>query len=282
VWVDRHGQRLGTIGDPDDVQPIFVALSRDGRRLVEMRTVEGNSDVWLIDIDRATRRRLTYDPARDAVPVWSADGHEVFYASERTGIFGIYRIAVDGSSTESLVTAGAAPQLPTDVSADGRFLSFRQQNPTGGDTLWTVGLDGHSKPTRLTDTHSEQREGRFSPDGRWMAYQSNETGRWEVYLKRFPGPSAPITVSKSGGLDPFWRHDGRELFFVDPQNRLLAAPVTLAAETATLGNPMTLFEAGDNRLTTDTPDGERFLLVERIAPPPPITIVLNWAGPTQR
>jgi hypothetical protein len=103
-----------------------------------------------------------------------------------------------------------------------------------------------------------------------------------VYLKRFPGPSAAITVSKSGGLEPFWRQDGRELFFLDPQNRLLAAPVTLAGETATLGNPITLFAVGDNTLTTDTPDGERFLLVEPVAPPPPITVVLNWAAPPRR
>jgi len=275
VWVDRHGQRLGTIGDPEDVEPIFVALSRDGRRLVEMRTVEGNSDVWLVDIDRGTRRRLTHDPARDAVPVWSPDGRHVFYASERTGIFGIFRVAVDGSSTESLVTSGAAPQLPTDVSADGELLSFRQQNPTGGDTLWTLRLDGESTPARLTDTPSEQEEGRFSPDGKWIVYQSNETGRWEVYLRRLAGLHAAILVSTSGGLAPFWRPDGRELFFTDPKNRLLAVPVTLATESATVGNAATLFDVSDNDLTTHTPDGERFLMVERTAPPPPITLVLN-------
>lgn len=219
-WVDRHGQRLGTIGDPEDVEPIFVELSRDGRRLVEMRTVEGNSDVWLIDIDRGTRRRLTHDPTRDAVPVWSPDGRHVFYASERTGIFGIFRVAVDGSRTESLVTSGAAPQLPTDVSADGGLLSFRQQNPTGGDTLWTLRLDGRSTPARLTDTPSEQREGRFSPDGKWIAYGSNETGRWEVYLRRLSGPHAALPVSKNGGLSPFWRPDGRELFYTGPAESL--------------------------------------------------------------
>jgi serine/threonine protein kinase len=278
VWVDRQGKRLSTVGDPEDVEPIFVALSRDGRRLVEMRTVEGNSDVWLIDIDRGTRRRLTHDPARDAVPVWSPDGRDIFYASERTGIFAIYRVAVDGSSTESLVTSGVAPQLPTDVSADGQLLSFRQQNPRGGDTLWTLRLDGHSKPTPLADTPSEQKGGRFSPDGKWMVYQSNETGRWEVYLRRIPGLNAAIPISKSGGYSPFWRHDGRELFFTDPKNRLLAVPVTVAMESATVGNPVTLFDVGDNNLTRDTLDGERFLMVERTAPPPPITFVLNWAG----
>jgi len=278
VWVDRHGQRLGTIGDPEDVEPVFVALSRDGRRLVEMRTVEGNSDVWLIDIDRGTRRRLTHDPARDAIPVWSPDGRDVFYASERTGIFGIFRVTVDGSSTESLVTSGAAPQLPTDISPDGQLLSFRQQNPTG-HTLWTLRLDGQSTPTRLADAPAEQTEGRFSPDGKWIAYQSNETGRWEVYLTRLPGRQAAIPVSRSGGLAPFWRPDGRELFFTDPKNRLLAVPVTLATESATVGSAATLFDVGDNDLTPHTLDGERFLMVERTAPPPPITLLLNWAGP---
>ena len=281
VWVDRHGQRLGTVGDSEDVEPNFVALSRDGRRLVEMRTVEGNSDIWLIDIDRGTRRRLTHDPARDAVPVWSPDGRHVFYGSERTGIFGIFRVAVDGSSTESLVTSGAAPQLPTDVSPDGQLLSFRQMNPTG-HTLWTLRLDGQSTPTRLADAPAEQREGRFSPDGKWVAYQSNETGRWEVYLTRLPGLHAAIPVSKSGGFAPFWRPDGRELFFTDPKNRLLAVSVTLAMESATLGNAATLFDVGDNDLTTHTLDGERFLMVERTAPPPPITLVLKSLSEAQK
>jgi eukaryotic-like serine/threonine-protein kinase len=278
VWADRHGQRLATIGDPEDVEPIFVELSRDGRRLVNMRTVEGNSDVWLVDIDRGTRRRVTHDPARDSIAVWSPDGRDLFYASERTGVFAIYRIAADGSSTESLVTSGAAPQLPTDVSADGQLLCFRQQNPAGGDTLWTLRLDGHSKPTRLTDTPFEQRAGRFSPDGRWIVYQSNETGRWEVYLRRIAGPTSAIPISTSGGLAPFWRPDGRELFFTDAKNRLIAVPVTVATESATVRNPVTLFDVAENYVTRQTLDGERFLIVERTAPPPPITFVLNWGG----
>ena len=161
------------------------------------------------------------------------------------------------------------------MSTDGELLSFRQQNPTGGDTLWTLRLDGQSTPARLTDTPSEQLEGRFSPDGKWIVYQSNETGRWEVYLRRLAGLHAAIPVSKSGGLAPFWRPDGRELFFTDPKNRLLAVPVTLERESATVGNAATLFDVSDNDLTAHTPDGERFLMVERTAPPPPITLVLN-------
>jgi serine/threonine protein kinase len=278
VWVDRQGKRLGTIGDPEDVAPIFVELSRDGRRAVEMRTVEGNSDVWLVDIDRGTRRRLTHDPARDSVAVWSPDGGDVFYANERTGIFGIFRVAVDGSGTESLVTSGAAPQIPTDVSADGRLLSFRQQNPAGGDTLWTLRLDGQSRPDRVTDTPFEQRAGRFSPDGKWIVYQSNETGQWEIYLKRLAGSHAAIPVSKGGGLAPFWRPDARELYFSDLQNHLIAVPLTLATESATIGTSAMLFDVGESDLATQTLDGERFLMVERTAPPPPITLVLNWAG----
>jgi hypothetical protein len=117
-----------------------------------------------------------------------------------------------------------------------------------------------------------------TPDGKWVAYQSNETGRWEVYLTRLPGLQAAIPVSRSGGLAPFWRPDGRELFFTDPQNRLLAVPVTLATDSAALGNAATLFDLGENDLTPHTQDGDRFLMVERTAPPPPITLVLNWAG----
>jgi serine/threonine protein kinase/Tol biopolymer transport system component len=282
TWADRMGRRVAMLGEADDVTPPYAArLSPDGRALSVDRTAEGDTDVWVIDTDRGTKLRLTHEPVREAAGVWSPDGRTIAFASERTGLFGIYTKLADGSGGETLVSSSSAPRIPTDWSPNGRFLIFLQQSVQGGNSLWILPLTGNQTPTALDPAPTQQDRGRFSPDSHWIAYESREnTARTaEVYVRRFPGPSGAIQISTNGGSFPIWRHDGRELFYIAPGNQVRSVSLRLGADTAAAGPSTPLFELGSRRLLDISADGQRFLLHEETEPPAPITLVLNWAGP---
>ena len=193
-----------------------------------IRDATGNADVWLMETRRGVLSRFTTHPAEDVFPVWSHDGSRIAFASNRSGEVGLYQKAATGIGDEEvLLPPGPVAVLAADWSPDGKFLLYDRLGPETGVDLWVVPLRG-GKPFPAIQTESDERDGQFSPDGKWIAYQSNRSGRFEVYLQPFPGPGAPVQVSKNGGAQVRWRQDGRELFYIGLDGRLMAVPIQLS------------------------------------------------------
>jgi dipeptidyl aminopeptidase/acylaminoacyl peptidase len=282
-WVDRSGRPIALVGGPDVGQPGFGKLSPDGRTLALGRTVNGNTDIWLIDMERGVPRRFTFEAVRDRTPMWSPDGARIVFASERTGVFDLYERAVDGPGTEKLLLASPEAKIVEDWSPDGRFILYQVQNPKTDRDLWVLPVTG-GKPLPVAQTPSAEQVGRFSPDGRWVAYSSSETGQSEIYVQPFPGPGGKVQISTGvmnlsgligGGAE--WRRDGREFFYLGLNNRVMAVPIAISGSTLKAGTPQALFTVATGGFLASA-DGQRFLVSTVTAPPAPITVVLNWAG----
>ena len=186
---------------------------------------------------------------------------------------------------EALLLESAENKNISDWSPDGRFILYTNQSPKTARDIWALPLQGDRKPFVVVQTPFEERDARFSPDGRWIAYQSNETGRNEIFVQPFPGPGRSWQISTTGGTGAQWRGDGREIFYLAPDNRLMAVPVTIDAKTsaADAGNPVALFALRPGATYTATPDGRRFLIntPTDAATASPITVVVNWKPPAQ-
>ena len=276
-WIDRAGRQISTVGAPDLAQTQPLRLSPDGSTLLVTRTVAGNSDVWLIDLERGVPRRFTFETVRDISAVWSPDGRQILFSSERTGVFDLYERPSDAAAPESLMLASSEPKTPEDWSPDGRFILYRVQDPKGDDDLWVLPLAGDRKPVSVTQTQFAESGGRFSPDGRWIAYQSDESGKTDIYVQPFPGPGGRLQVSTGGGSFAQWRRDGRELFYLGSDNQAMAVPVAPNGPTLKAGTPVRLFSVSAGGFIA-SPDGQRFLVSTVTADAAPITVLLNWAG----
>jgi Tol biopolymer transport system component len=289
VWFDRSGRETGRAGDPrDGVQASFLAL--DGRRVAVQRVVNANSDIWVLDLERGVFSRLTTDGSTDIHPVFAPDGRTIVFGSNRKGPFALYQKAATGTGEESLVLSSAGQNVTaTDWSKDGRFLLYRTIDPKAGTDLWVLPMQGDRKPVPVAGTEFEEREGQFSPDGRWIAYQSNETGRFEIYVQPFPGPGGRVQVSSEGGAQVRWRPDGRELFYIALDGRLMAVPISFDRNSteARAGTPVPLFAtrvggAVQSNMVIQyavSPDGRRFLMnTVTDDATAPITMILNWRG----
>jgi Tol biopolymer transport system component len=262
-----------------------LSMSADGRRLCINRLVNGNMDLWLLDVVRGVSSRLTFDPAEEAIAVWSRDGSRVVFNSNRMGVYDLYVKSVDDPKPEELLLKTNQNKAPVDWSRDGRYVLYRSPGKTTGFDLWALPMDGDRKPFPVVQTNFEERDGQFSPDGKWIAYQSNESGRVEIYVQPFPtGRREPI--SNGGGAQARWRPDGKELFYIALDGRLMAVPIRLdtAGRAFEAGLPVPLFathmggaiQGATAQQYAVSPDGQRFLM-STIAETrtPPITVVLN-------
>jgi Tol biopolymer transport system component len=276
AWFDRGGRPLGLVGSADRSWLTTPQLSPDGQRVAVARGEEFSSDTWILDATRGTSTRLTFGAKSDAVPMWAADGHRILL---QTGPRAIVRNLESGS--EDVLFESAIDRV-ADWSRDGRFLMLSR-----GTDLWVVDLAGDRRPFPFLETPTNERQAQLSPNGKWIAYTSNETGRDEVYVQRFPVPGAKYQVSQDGGAMPRWRRDGAELFFLTTRQFLTAVPIH--GETSLeIGPPVSLFrtrlilqgsESSGGLVTTYdvTPDGQRFLLNGPPEnPAPPMTLVFNW------
>jgi len=285
TWFDRTGKLVGVAGEPDANGLVTPALSPDGRRIAVARAVQGNQDMWVIDVQRGGATRFTFDPASDAYGVWSPDGTRIAFMSNRKGIYDLFLKSSSGAGAEELVLASPFTKLPSDWSLDGRFLLYQQGDPKNGWDLVALPMTGDRKPIVVVSTPFEERGGQFSPDGRWVAYQSNESGRFEIYVQPFPGPGGKWQASTAGGVHPRWRPDGKELFFLAPDAKLMAVPVRASDSTFEAGSAAALFQTrtvtgGSADLTPQyavSRDG-RFLfnVLDDTTTAAPITVVLNW------
>jgi Tol biopolymer transport system component len=282
VWLDRNGRDLGTLGPPAD--HYAPRLSPDGTRLAEgrMNLESTTGDIWLTDLTRNVSSRFTFDPADEQLPVWSPDGKRLFFGSSRDGVQNLYQAASDRPGSEELLLRSSVWKVADDVSPDGRFLIYETSTPKTQIDLWILPLSGDRTPRPYVATPFGEFSAQFSPDGRWVAYVSNESGRAEVYVQPFPGPGGKWQVSAAGGSMPCWRRDGKELFYFGGDGRLMATEVALGPSFESR-SPTALFKVSlpsPDRQYDVTPDGSR-ILVNRIsgeAEGAPITVVLDWAA----
>ena len=293
TWVDRTGKAVGVAGEPDASAPSYPELSPDGRRVAIPRAVQGNIDIWLRDLLRGGMTRLTFDPADEAgLVVWSPDGRRVAFGSSRTGAFSLYLRPSDGSGTDVRFGPPDNSKLPTDWSRDGRWLLYFEIGPaTAGRDVWALDMEATDRPPRVVaNTPAEESQAQFSPDGRWVAYQTNASGRFEVVVQPFEDAGGKWQVSTAGGVSPRWRADGKELYFLAPDATMMAVPVTAAGTSFSAGSPVALFptrivEGGTARTLPQyavARDG-RFLINQPVgdATAAPITLILNWKPPAK-
>jgi Tol biopolymer transport system component len=277
AWIDRTGARVASLGDADTAQPGNVQVAPDGRAVALSRTINGNTDIWLMDATRATRRRFTLDASLDTGPLWSPDGSRVVFASDRrAGNLDLYEKPTNAAEGERVLLESAQDKFPNDWSPDGRFILYRSTDPTTRNDLWALPLFGDQKPLPVAETRGSETFGQFSRDGRWVAYQSDESGRPEIYVQPFPGPGAKIQISSDGGSAPEWRADGRELFFVS-EDRLMAVSLADKGTVVEPGTPTALFPVPEGPHVPSA-DGQRFLVLAIVEEASPITILLNWAA----
>jgi Tol biopolymer transport system component len=272
TWKDRTGRELGHVGEPGIYED--VRLAPDGRRAAVMKGDPrlGTSDVWIVELDRNVATRFTSE-ADTGIPVWAADGKQIAYCSPRDAPPSLYLKRLGGGAEEVLLPSNGSLQCPADWSPDGRVLLFMERHASTGLDLWTLDL-GSRAAAPLLRTPSRETQPRFSPDGRWIAYVSDESGRPEVYLQAFPGPGDRLRVSVDGGRLPRWRRDGRELFYKGAGERLMAVPIELGSMS--IGAPVPLFGLGSSDFDASA-GGNRFLVV---VPEPGATsgatVVLDW------
>jgi WD40 repeat protein len=289
-WLNRAGTVLETI---KEAPPFFLnpSLSRDDRRLALFI----NTDIWLFDMTSRTPRKFTYDPANDFAAVWSPDGNHIAFNSNRRGEFDLYQKDAIGTGGDELLLQTSEGKTPTDWSSDSQYLLYRSLSPTTTFDLWALSV-ADRKPFKVVATSAEERDGQFSPDGKWIAYQSNETGLFQIWVRPFPAPGTDVKpddrwlFSNGGGTQVRWGRDGKELFYVALDGRLMAVPVNVEehGRAVTAGPATPLFSigtpifGGGTALPWYSVSGDvrdvRFLVTNSTQPAVsvPITVLLNW------
>ena len=282
-WLDRSGNNLGPFGDPGDFGAMY--LSPDGKHLGVGVYESNTGEIWLYDVARGVRTRFAPGPGRRVSPIWSPDGQKIVFSSDQGGPYDLYRKAADGSAAEELLYADTLGKDPTSWSPDGRFLIYDATNRQSRVDLWLLPLTREQPGAPLKPILLQQQgyDGQFSPDGRWVAYGSTESGKGEIYVAAFRGKE-PLSgkkwqVSTAGGYHPRWRRDGKEIFF--EQGKVMAAEVSVNGDAVEIGKVHELF--GPVLLAFGYPyevsaDGQRFLAAVPNGQPAaePLTVVENW------
>jgi len=295
---DRDGKEIKTIGDPGDYAS--NRISPDGQRLAVgmLDSSFRNYKLWVFDLFRDRKIRLTFGPVRTQFPVWSPDGNSVVFASNVTGIYHLVLRRGDGMGEESTLLQSETSKYPTAWSADGHFVAYNTTSPGKNLTeLWIVPTSGDRKPYAFLQGSFNVGQGQFSPDGHWMAYGSDESGRPEVYVTPFPGAGTKWQISSTGGTSPRWRHDGKELFYLSADSKLTAVQVNGGGSAFQIADSRPLFhvllKTGASRLDLNptneqigydaAPDGKWFVMnVPPVGSPPPITLITNWTPEPER
>ena len=287
TWMDRGGKRLSNAGGPADLGR--MQISPDQKRVATAISEGNNTNIWIYNLASGQNSRFTFGNAVEQEPVWSPDGRVIVFASNGKGRFDLYRKASDGTGSEELLYADGLNKYPSSWSPDGKFVLYTAfGDPKTGNDVWVLPLAAGAKPFPLLQSPFDEGNAQFSPDGRWVAYQSNESGRFEIYVMPF-GPEGGVPggkrqISTASGISARWRRDGRELFYIALDGKLMAA------ETGAKGGPL---EAGPVRelfggfstalgyLYDVAGDGQRFLAVlppERSTTADPLTVVQNWTA----
>ncbi len=284
AWFTRSGEEVAALGDPADYNE-EVRVSPDGRSaaVVIPDSGSGTMDIWIYDIAREVRSRFTFDPGTEINPVWSPDGRRIAFASDREGRhFNLFVKDVGATTAAKPLLLSDTEMFPVAWSPDGRHVAYLKveadADRTGGVDIWIVPAGGDGEPAPLVQTRFVENDAAFSPDGRWLAYSSNESGRFEVYVVPFPGPGGKWQISTQGGVGVRWSRDSREVYYPDLNATLMAVPLTPRGERLEVGDPQRLFQ--DRRvLAWDAPAGDgRFLVLlgDDSTTAVELRLILNW------
>jgi hypothetical protein len=288
VWVSRNGVEQPLAAPIRAYQ--FPQLSRDGRRVAVVVT-DQESQIWLFDLARETLTRFTFEGNTNTNPTWTPDSKRIAFNSNKEGPGNLFWQLADGSGGLERLNSSEYNQVPMSWSPDGQLLAFFEVNPTTQRDIWVLRMGDPSKSSGqfrkaqpFLQTRFDESVPRFSPDGRWLAYISNESGRFEIYVQPYPGPGGKWQISAEGGTEPMWNPNGRELFYRSGDKMMVVDITTQPGFAA--GKPRMLFEGPYMPTPATTPnydispDGQRFLMVkpseqEQVAPTQ-INVVLNW------
>ncbi len=290
AWFDRSGRTLATIGPSQETGLSNPALSPDGRRVVAERISQNGTALWLLDSGRQFQFATARDERMARWPVWSPGGDQIAFSSVRPGSTILFAKPTAGEGGDEVLLEYSTEALLSDWSRDGRFLLYFAPEAKTGTDMWVLPQDTHV-PRVFLATSANEMWGQFSPDGRRIAYQSNETGRFEIYVRPFPGPGVPIPISTAGGVYVRWSRDGNELYYVAPDSTMMAVPVRHTAAMLSAGEPVALFKTrrvggGVNVIRSGhqydvAPDGRFLINVEPESSPRSITLVMNWKPSTR-
>jgi len=281
VWLDRSGKQLGTAGEPGNYHHQFE-LSPDGKQIAMRRydPVTSNFDIWLMDWGRNFHTRFTNDPGIEEEPVWSPDGLQIAFASYRNGNADLFEKNADGIGEEIMRLDSPSNEWPEAWSHDGRYMAYTKQ--TGSEyNVYILPLFEEKPPFQIIQSSGTQDYPQISFDDKWLTYQSNESGTYEVYIISFPVAGQKRLVSNNGGMQPRWRQDGKELYYLAPDGNLMVVDINMKSKIYS-GIPRVLFNTNlsvtkDTRYDV-TSDGKRFLFLKPLTEgePTPLTVILNW------
>jgi Tol biopolymer transport system component len=257
-------------------------LAPNGRVLAADTTdpANQNTDIWTYNLENQTSKRLTFVPGIESLPIWSPDGSRIVFSSNRELKFDMYMKDSNGAQEEKLIAPGGPDAFPTDWSHDGKYVFYQR-----GPDLWFVTIPD-LRSTQFLKATSTLKNGRFSPDGKWLAYSSNESGRWEIYVTSFPDAHGKWQVSNAGGDQARWRGDGKELFYLSNEGRIMAVPVKIGANFDA-GTPIALFQANPREMVATSEqfcydvskDGQKFFINTQLKTAmTPMSVVLNWGA----
>ena len=285
IWFHRSGKQSSVVSDPESY--VCHRLSPDGRKLVVADRLGGGGNIWILDLRRGIKTRLTFDPFTNVLPLWSPDGKRIVFSSDRKGLFHIYQKASNGVGEEELLLDSGAEERAESWSPDGAYLAYLRREPDRQSVanIWVLPISARRKPFPVIESEFDKCFPSFSPDGRWIAYASNESGRFEIYVAPFPNPKSRWQISTSGGTFPRWRGDGKELFYLGPDNRLRAAGITAQGRGLDVGPTHLLFPVQAVPPPASpfdvTADGKRFLINTMPTTrndSEPITLTVNWSA----
>lgn len=286
LWLDRNGKESPAL--PELRTYADFSLAPDGKRIAfDEADSADKGDLWIRDLSRGVTTRFTFDKERDFAPQWSPDGRKIVYSREGKKAWDLYVKDASGTGEAELLFESEENKFVTHWTQDGAYVIFARLGQDAGWDIWALPMKGERKPIPLVKTQFAEHGGVVSPDGRFLAYRSNESGRSEVYVQEFPEARSKFQVSTNGGADPFWKGDGRELYYRTRDRRIIAVPIQPGA-TFNVGPPETLFETTFATVTArglyrPTPDGQRFLVVAPLGREaiPPTTVVVNWSAETR-
>jgi len=272
MWTDRQG-RLEPLGAPVRNYAETPLVSPDGRQ-VAVVIVSGTAELWVYDLTRTSLTRLTSDRSSSSHPVWTPDSRRLVYRNNQAGSWSLYRRTADASEQEERLTKGPVNETPSSWSPDGRVLAFERLSSDTGSDIYTLPLDGDREPRPFATSAASERTPQFSPDGRWVAYASDESGGFQVYVAPYPGPGRQWKISIDGGSAPQWNPKGGELFYENGTQTMVVDVKT--GRTFNAGKPRVLYVGP---LGGVAPDGQRFLTIAGVAPNQPfrtVRMILNW------
>lgn len=286
TWFDRTGRLLSSTGAANYYSNMFLSPDEKRVAVAVWDSQASTRDIWIIDPVRGTSTRFTFNGAEDFVPIWSPDGANILFVSDRSGPGNLYEKPTSGAANEQEVLETDERKWPSDWSRDGQYVAFTTSSPQTKYDLWVLPMVGDRKSIPFLQTPFNEDGARFSPDGHFIAYYSDESGSYEVYVQAFPASGAKWQISSGGGMQPRWRRDGKELFYMAPNKNLMAVAVNLGKGTLEAGVPKVLFQtrslgySGPRNVYESSADGQRFLInsLQSEANSIPVTVIVNWSA----